>query len=568
MLEATHEFLDLFFFLYGGCAVDANGDFDPSTIVSECYDEETGKKLHHVPIINMDWSSNHAAKADNCLTSLNFRRSWGYRYFQGTNDKKPSPRGDNDDGSSTLVAGDLNPDAVQRTGGATYPLKAGEKQFYTFQEGDGPPFADPTAVDFVGQDKGYDQVLYERGYDVSNMTIDGHSKIKTKNKTKAQKKKEQRRKEKEEQQEQERQEQEVKFNVGELVVVIFAEPLDGGGTEDVRYLYRVIGVDKDHKSVQDDKAIRVERMRKQFYDGDGAPEGGTHDFYCNDALDKQNIPANLIGYVHYQNDPDFKLVYGKLDGLRRKRNSGNNFICVIDFDATEYLDPHGDAVEAESDDEEEIEGNDEENEENDEENEENEENDEQQQQQQQQPTTHASGRKKKNTIVIADSLKSVFVNSPSVKNAKSLIQKLVEKRGGVLIMSARFHPECAGVGIEYCFGRSKWYYKRNHVHSTKGLKVGSERCFDKTVVTLHHARRFGRKNRDYMRAYRAGSMGLRTNDKVKVARTHRSALDTDYNFVGQPAGEVGVDYGDTTNVLNHTGKYYDDVAEDDAEEEE
>ena len=48
-------------------------------------------------------------------------------------------------------------------------------------------------------------------------------------------------------------------------------------------------------------------------------------------------------------------------------------------------------------------------------------------------------------------------------------------------------------------------------------------------------------------------MGLRTNDKVKVARTHRSALDTDYNFVGQPAGEVGVDYEDTTNVLNHTG---------------
>ena len=75
----------------------------------------------------------------------------------------------------------------------------------------------------------------------------------------------------------------------------------------------------------------------------------------------------------------------------------------------------------------------------------------------------------------------------------------------------------------------------------------------KENITVTRKTRIVGWNRDYMRAYRAGSMGLRTNDKVKVARTHRSALDTDYNFVGQPAGEVGVDYEDTTNVLNHTG---------------
>ena len=63
MLEATHEFMDLFYFLYGGPKLDDNLEIIEGEFVSECYDAK-GDKVHHVPIINMDWSSNHAEKTD------------------------------------------------------------------------------------------------------------------------------------------------------------------------------------------------------------------------------------------------------------------------------------------------------------------------------------------------------------------------------------------------------------------------------------------------------------------------------------------------------------------------
>ena len=57
MLEAVAEYLDLFDWLYGemGCGVTGG----------------------HQPIINIDWSSNHDAKADDVLAVRNFRSSWG-----------------------------------------------------------------------------------------------------------------------------------------------------------------------------------------------------------------------------------------------------------------------------------------------------------------------------------------------------------------------------------------------------------------------------------------------------------------------------------------------------------
>ena len=41
-----------------------------------------------------------------------------------------------------------------------------------------------------------------------------------------------------------------------------------------------------------------------------------------------------------------------------------------------------------------------------------------------------------------------------------------------------------------------------------GLQNGSMAAFAATVVTLGHTRKFARKARDYMRAYRAGAAGL------------------------------------------------------------
>ena len=136
-----------------------------------------------------------------------------------------------------------------------------------------------------------------------------------------------------------------------------------------------------------------------------------------------------------------------------------------------------------------------------------------------------------NGVVNPYSIPGRFKELSFIKNAKSLMQKLVEGRGHLLVMSAKFHCECAGRGIEYAFGRCKWWYKKYHSHSTKGLREGSKAAFGADVITLHHMRRFARKNRDYMRAYRAGAMGLGVENMIKELKTHRNALDTDLVFV-------------------------------------
>ena len=150
MNEAVEEFLDLFFFLYNkeGCGVD------------------------HIPLINMDWSSNHAAKADNCLANVakNFRKSWGNRYVKKTGERKKCPVGDNADGSQTLTAADLF------VGGETHQLGPNMEQYFHFRRGDAPPLSHPDLElkEYIGHDKGLDQIMWERGYPISTMNMKGN----------------------------------------------------------------------------------------------------------------------------------------------------------------------------------------------------------------------------------------------------------------------------------------------------------------------------------------------------------------------------------------------------------
>ena len=51
------------------------------------------------------------------------------------------------------------------------------------------------------------------------------------------------------------------------------------------------------------------------------------------------------------------------------------------------------------------------------------------------------------------------------------------------------------------------------------------------VVSVDHVQKFARKNRDYHRVYRAGVVGLEAEEAVKKCKSHRCALDTDYNFI-------------------------------------
>jgi len=118
------------------------------------------------------------------------------------------------------------------------------------------------------------------------------------------------------------------------------------------------------------------------------------------------------------------------------------------------------------------------------------------------------------------------------KKVRSMLQILVEGRGHILELSPKFHAELAGQGIEYDFGRCKWWFRAHNTHSTAGLRAKSAASFG-DVVTLAHTRKFARRARDYERAYRRGYKGLTVEAAIKLYKCHRSALDTDRAFVAE-----------------------------------
>ena len=107
-------------------------------------------------------------------------------------------------------------------------------------------------------------------------------------------------------------------------------------------------------------------------------------------------------------------------------------------------------------------------------------------------------------------------------------------RNHKFLLSSKYLAEVAGQGIEYCFGRAKWWYKKYNVGGTDGLlRELSRNASDSTIVTKDHVRKFARKARDYQQIYRAGVKGLAAESTIKTCKTHRCALDTHYKLVSE-----------------------------------
>ena len=132
------------------------------------------------------------------------------------------------------------------------------------------------------------------------------------------------------------------------------------------------------------------------------------------------------------------------------------------------------------------------------------------------------------------SMEGVLRSLPEFQRpVKSVLQLLIEGAGHLLILSPKYHAELAGVGIEYCFGRVKWWFRNKNTMSTQSLKEKSRMSFGPDVVAIDHARKFAWRARDYVRAYMWGATGLEVEIKIKLYKTHRSALDTDFKFVSE-----------------------------------
>lgn len=112
--------------------------------------------------------------------------------------------------------------------------------------------------------------------------------------------------------------------------------------------------------------------------------------------------------------------------------------------------------------------------------------------------------------------------------------------GHILLMSPKGHPELAGKGIEYSWGKSKREFRQLNDCVPKHLHENVLKAFE--YLDLARVCRFARKTREYMRAYARMHMlfGYGVEDKVegfaavqkfvKGCKTHRCTLDQDYAF--------------------------------------
>ena len=143
-------------------------------------------------------------------------------------------------------------------------------------------------------------------------------------------------------------------------------------------------------------------------------------------------------------------------------------------------------------------------------------------------------------VVTIPSMRQVLSACPDFLNEKTSMQELVESRGHILCMTPKYHPELAGVGIEFSWGRAKYMFRKeiNDFKATN-LKANVMRALstqgDGAVLPLALVRRYARRARDYLRAYAAnpGPKEFKMIEKMKQhQKTHRSIFDLEFAFLG------------------------------------
>jgi hypothetical protein len=149
-------------------------------------------------------------------------------------------------------------------------------------------------------------------------------------------------------------------------------------------------------------------------------------------------------------------------------------------------------------------------------------------------------------------LSSVLANCADFLSEKTCLMFLGERLGVEVDRSTKSHPELAGEGIEYSWGRAKGVYRRARLCKKKGKEnfrqlvadcLSTEEGEGKGGLTREMVRKFSRRARHYILAYfyleheeehkidenRLHELNI---ERVKKEfKTHRSAIDFDEKFI-------------------------------------
>jgi hypothetical protein len=126
------------------------------------------------------------------------------------------------------------------------------------------------------------------------------------------------------------------------------------------------------------------------------------------------------------------------------------------------------------------------------------------------------------------------------------LQELLESRGRILVTCVKCHPELAGCGIEYSWGKSKMEYRKKNTSGTGNKsgnlqdRVASSLDIGSVLLPLERIWRFERRTRDYRNVYsKMSEFNIDADDvdhkiiarMVKNHKTHRNIVEIDRAFL-------------------------------------
>ena len=145
---------------------------------------------------------------------------------------------------------------------------------------------------------------------------------------------------------------------------------------------------------------------------------------------------------------------------------------------------------------------------------------------------------------------AVLADCADFLGEKTSLMYLGERLGVEVDRSTKCHPELAGEGIEYSWGRAKSVYRRAKLADKKGKEnfrrlvadcLSSEQVAGKGALTPEMIRKFSRRARQYILAYffiehkmnieEEGLHEINIEGIKKEFKTHRSAIDFDEKFI-------------------------------------
>ena len=144
------------------------------------------------------------------------------------------------------------------------------------------------------------------------------------------------------------------------------------------------------------------------------------------------------------------------------------------------------------------------------------------------------------------SLTPIIASCADFQNEPTAMEELTKLLGHEQEKTPKKHPELAGMGIEYMWGKSKMTFRRDGSYSSnaESLERRVRAALDPNLVLpIKRVRAMQRRSNDYKRSYMllGGGVGDGGGSKVveyadiekmkKNCKTHRCSLDQDYKFI-------------------------------------